>query len=338
MRVSHRRLAASFLTAPLLVGALLAFTPAPAAATGGESLVSVINGYRSNANLGPVALHSVVDQIATERSNEIAAARQIGHDFEALKARLAQLGVCWERLGEIVLYNSRLDVAAFGRQWYNSPAHNAIMLGHTFTHAGGSYTTGSDGYHYAVMIFVKLCGQAPAPPAPAAPTGQFSDTAGSMFSADIAWIVDAGITNGCGSGVFCPVAAVPREQMASFLKRALGLPSTGGDYFTDDDASGHHEDINRVAAAGVANGCGSGQFCPGNVVSRDQMASFLARSLGLPGTSSDYFWDDDGNIHEDAINRLAAAGVVSGCGDGRYCPAASVTREQMAAFLHRAFD
>lgn len=295
----------------------------------------MVNGYRAGANLGPVALHGVLDQIAVERSNEMAAARQIGHDFSALMARLAQLGVCWERLGEIALYNSRLDFAAFGRQWYNSPTHNAIMLGDSFTHAGGSYTTGSDGYHYAVMIFVKLCGQAPASPVP---TGQFTDTAGSMFSADIAWIVAAGITNGCGGGAYCPVAAVSREQMASFLKRALGLPSTGGDYFIDDDASGHHDDINRVAAAGVANGCGSGHFCPANVVSRDQMASFLARALGLPSTGSDFFWDDNGNIHEDAINRLAAAGVVSGCGDGRYCPGASVTREQMAAFLHRAFD
>ena len=41
--------------------------------------------------------------------------------------------------------------------------------------------------------------------------------------------------------------------------------------------------------------------------------------------------------YEHAINRLAAAGIVSGCAEGRYCPSGSVTREQMAAFLYRAF-
>jgi S-layer homology domain len=93
-----------------------------------------------------------------------------------------------------------------------------------------------------------------------------------------------------------------------------------------------------VAQAGIANGCGGGAFCPATVVSREQMASFLARALGLPATGTDYFYDDNGNFHEADINRLAAAGITTGCGGGQYCPSGSVTREQMAAFLHRAFD
>lgn len=298
-------------------------------------MISVINVYRANAGVGPVTNHGTLDQLATERSNEVAAAQQLGHDFEALKVRFAQTGVCWEAFGEIVLMNSRVDFDAFALQWYNSPTHNAIMLASEYTHAGGSYTTGSDGRHYAVMIFVKLCGYTPPPPAP---SGTFTDTAGSPFLADIEWLVAAGITNGCGGGAFCPLAAVVREQMASFLGRALGLPTAGADYFWDDDGSMHQGDINRVAQAGIANGCGGGRFCPGAVVSRDQMASFLARALGLPPTGTDYFWDDNGNFHEADINRLAAAGITTGCGASQYCPSGSVTREQMAAFLHRAFD
>jgi len=298
-------------------------------------MISVINSYRANAGVGPVSNHGTLDQLATERSNEVAAAQQLGHDFEALKVRFAQTGVCWEAFGEIVLRNSQLDYNAFAAQWYNSPTHNAIMLGPGYTHAGGSWTQGSDGRYYAVMIFVKLCGYTPAPPGP---SSSFYDTAGSPFLADIEWLVAAGITNGCGGGAFCPTAPVSREQMASFLRRALGLPAASTDYFWDDAASAHQDDINRVAQAGIANGCGGGAFCPGNLVTREQMASFLARALGLPPASTDYFWDDNGSMHEDAINRLAAAGITTGCAGGQYCPAASVTREQMAAFLHRAFD
>jgi hypothetical protein len=126
--------------------------------------------------------------------------------------------------------------------------------------------------------------------------------------------------------------------MASFLKRATGLPPAAGDYFWDDDGSVHQDDINRVAEAAITHGCGGGAYCPSSVVTRDQMASFLVRSLGLPPAGTDYFWDDAGSAHEDDINRLAAAGVTTGCGGGAYCPGGWVTREQMAAFLHRAFD
>ena len=294
-----------------------------------------MNRYRSNAGLGPVALHGTIDALAAERSDQVAAAQQLGHDFEALKVRFAQTGICWQAFGEIVLRNGRLDYEAFILQWYNSPMHNEQMLGPSYTHAGGSWTQGTDGRYYAVMIFVKLCGESPAPPPP---SGTFHDTGGSPFLADIEWLAAAGISNGCGGGAFCPTAPVAREQMASFLGRALGLPAAGADYFWDDNGTYHEPDINRVAQAGIANGCGDGRFCPGTVVSRDQMASFLARALALPAAGADYFWDDNGTYHEADINRLAAAGITTGCGGGQYCPFGSVTREQMAAFLHRAFD
>ena len=66
------------------------------------------------------------------------------------------------------------------------------------------------------------------------------------------------------------------------------------------------------------------------------MAIFLVRELSLPPTSTDYFDDDDGKTGESSINSLAAAGLTGGCATRRYCPTSNVTREQMAAFLHRA--
>jgi hypothetical protein len=38
------------------------------------------------------------------------------------------------------------------------------------------------------------------------------------------------------------------------------------------------------------------------------------------------------------IEQLATDGISGGCGGGRYCPEATVSREQMAAFLQRAFN
>jgi hypothetical protein len=169
-------------------------------------------------------------------------------------------------------------------------------------------------------------------------TSPFSDVGNSIFYDDILWMTRAGITGGCGSGRFCPTSSVTREQMASFLARALDLPATATDYFTDDEDSIHENDINRIAAAGITGGCGQGKFCPGVAVKRGPMASFLARAFDLPPTATDYFTDDSESMHEDNINRIAAAGITGGCSATLYCPGSIVTREQMAAFLHRAFD
>jgi len=167
-------------------------------------------------------------------------------------------------------------------------------------------------------------------------TPEFSDIAGSAFIADITWVAEEGITLGCGNGQYCPKDYVTRAQMASFIGRALALPVATLDYFPDDAGSIHEADINRLAAAGISNGCGGGLYCPGAAVTREQMASFLSRAHALPAAGQDYFSDDSGSFHEADINRLAAAGVTNGCGGGLYCPAQLVTREQMAAFLHRA--
>jgi glucose/arabinose dehydrogenase len=166
----------------------------------------------------------------------------------------------------------------------------------------------------------------------------FSDIAGSPFFDSVVWLYEQGITNGCGDGRYCPLEFVTRAQMASFLARALALPSTASDFFTDNETSLHEADINRLAAAGITLGCGGGRYCPLELVTRAQMASFLARALTLPSTASDFFTDDETSLHEADINRLAAMGITNGCGGGRYCPSDFVTREQMAAFLQRALD
>src|SRR5690606_26309821 len=46
--------------------------------------------------------------------------------------------------------------------------------------------------------------------------------------------------------------------------------------------SGHNADINLIADAGISKGCGdSSHYCPNDYVTREQMASFLARTAGL---------------------------------------------------------
>ena len=168
----------------------------------------------------------------------------------------------------------------------------------------------------------------------------FSDVTDSKFINDIMWLYYQDITRGCEGGAkFCPDGKVNRDQMASFLDRWLNLPSTTRDYFTDDDDNIHESAINRLRAAGLTVGCDPDRrwrFCPSGVVTRSQMATFLDRAVGFAPTNQDFFTDDNGNKHEGAINRMAAADVTRGCTATTFCPNGSTTRGQMAAFLRRA--
>lgn len=123
---------------------------------------------------------------------------------------------------------------------------------------------------------------------PVANNDYFRDDNSSTFEADINRLAVAGITGGCNppaNDAFCASDPVTRRQMAAFLRRALALPPATSDYFVDDDGSPFEADINRLAAAGVTQGCNppaNDHYCPGDVVTRGQMATFLSRALGLP--------------------------------------------------------
>jgi hypothetical protein len=194
-----------------------------------------------------------------------------------------------------------------------------------------------DGFHFGDPDFWYAFSGDPSR-SPGGGTGPFTDIYGSVFYQDILWLYEAGITGGCGGSRFCPNQAVTRGQMASFLVRALDLPAATQDYFGDDGGSIHQADINALHAAGITGGCAAGAYCPNQAVTRGQMASFLTRALSLPPSATNAFSDDDGSMHEADINAVAAAGIAGGCATGRYCPTSSVTRGQMAAFLHRALD
>ena len=168
-------------------------------------------------------------------------------------------------------------------------------------------------------------------------SGSFVDDDGSIHEPDINAIAAAGITAGCGPSLYCPRSSVTRAEMATFLARALKLAPVSTGPFSDIGGSIHAGNINAIAAAGITSGCAAGLFCPGEIVSRDQMATFLARSLNLQPVASAPFSDISGNIHAGDIGAIAAAGITAGCGPGIYCPFSRVTREQMATFLARAF-
>ena len=169
-------------------------------------------------------------------------------------------------------------------------------------------------------------------------SGAFTDDDGSVHEADINGIAAAGITTGCGPALYCPALAVTREQMATFLARALELSPVTQSSFGDIGGSIHAGNINAIAAAGITTGCTPSTFCPTQAVTRDQMATFLVRALDLPPSTAIPYTDLGGTTHAADIAAISAAGITTGCGGTNYCPFHPVTRAQMASFLVRAFE
>ena len=99
-------------------------------------------------------------------------------------------------------------------------------------------------------------------------------------------LADLGITRGCSTepARFCPDQPVTRQQMASFLVRAFGLEPVAGNKFADvPEANSHLANINALARARVTAGCAvdPARYCPTRDTTRAQMATFLARAIGL---------------------------------------------------------
>jgi hypothetical protein len=179
------------------------------------------------------------------------------------------------------------------------------------------------------------------------PGGTFVDDDGNVHEGSIEAIAEAGITVGCNPPAYdryCPRDTVTRGQMAAFFVRALGLPGTGTDHFDDDEGSIFEGAINRLASAGITQGCNppaNDRFCPDRAMTRGAMAAMLSRAFGYPTSDIDRFDDDDGHIFETAIQTIAAQGVTVGCNppaNNRFCPDSPVTRDAMATFLTRALD
>jgi hypothetical protein len=151
---------------------------------------------------------------------------------------------------------------------------------------------------------------------------------------------------------------LPTSEFRSYFTRFTDLVSTGGGLaartgegqlvllgpalaprFSDVAGDVHAEAIDLVAQFGIVTGYPDGTYRPGQVITRGQMASFLARALDLEGYGGPpLFTDIAGDVHEPAIGAVAQAGIALGLTDGTFRPRQPVTREQMATFLTRALD
>jgi hypothetical protein len=180
--------------------------------------------------------------------------------------------------------------------------------------------------------------------------GSFSDVPNtSPYYRFVETLFHRGVTGGCSTTAYCPASLASREQMAVFVlaaKQGPGLAPAActTPLFADVPASSPFCSwVEELARRGVVGGCSAGLYCPGDPVTREQMAVFALKTLDPtltpPACSPPNLFTDvpETSPFCSFIEELANRGVVSGCGGGNYCPGSSVTREQMAVFIGVSF-
>jgi uncharacterized repeat protein (TIGR01451 family) len=163
-------------------------------------------------------------------------------------------------------------------------------------------------------------------------------------SSDSFWINVFSGSTGTGNGSFS----------YSVFPNDTGIPRTGhitvgGQTFTISqgqafsDVPGNHpfyNEIGKLAGRGVMPGCNGANFCPNDLITREEMAAFIMRARGEfnpPTPASQRFPDVlPSNPFYAFIERMAVLQITLGCGGGNYCPSGVVSRDQMAAFIIRA--
>ena len=135
-----------------------------------------------------------------------------------------------------------------------------------------------------------------------------------------------GLVNGMSATIYAPNNSTTRAQLWTILARQADADLTGGNTW-------YEKAQNWAKAKGVSDGAN-----PNAAINRAQMVTMLWRAVGQPtagGTAN--FTDVPADAYyADAVSWAVENGITTGVGGGKFDPAATCTRAQIAAFLARS--
>ena len=216
-------------------------------------------------------------------------------------------------------------VPALGHDWSDWTEETAA----TYLNAGTEYRTCS------------ACGETETEEIPAlgSPFPDVQDP-GKYYYTPVLWAAANNITNGVEGGLFAPDNTCKREQVVTFLWRAMGSPEpTNIDCPFTDIAKGeyYYKAVLWAVENGITTGKTTEKFAPKDTVTRAEFVTFLWRAQGKPGHStSNPFWDvPSGSYYYDAVLWAVENGITTGKTTEKFAPKEPCTRGQVVTFLYR---
>lgn len=174
----------------------------------------------------------------------------------------------------------------------------------------------------------------------------FADVIPEYWAArDIAFVTARGLFEGTAANQFSPGATMTRAMLAHVLANLEGIDreAYAESPFRDVPAGLWYTASTAWAFKnGIVSGTGQDSFSPHHNITREQMAVMLynyAKFKGykLPSASTVQFADHDhiSAWAKEAVDAIAAAGIISGKPDGSFDPKANATRAEVAAVFAR---
>lgn len=166
----------------------------------------------------------------------------------------------------------------------------------------------------------------------------FKDVSKDRWSYDsIQRLVELGVIEGFPNGTYRPEAPLTRAQGAIIIGRALEVDTNQLQQHTFSDvtrSTNGHDYIYALTNMEVFDK--ADQFNPKDPLTRAQMAKVLVHAFELSGQLNKTFTDvPTSHWAYDDVQTLVSTGITTGTSKNKFSPNQAVTREQMAAFIHR---
>jgi len=178
----------------------------------------------------------------------------------------------------------------------------------------------------------------------------FDDLSNHWAKADIEKLAAKQIVKGRTDTRFAPEATISRAEFTALLVRALGLSAAKSAVFSDVPTNAWYAEAASMAVeAQLVTGTGGGKFQPDAPVTREQIATLIARALDMTGrasgdgapTASGSTMTDATQISSwasDAVTSLLNAHIVKGFPDGTFRPQQHASRTEATVILKRMLE
>lgn len=175
----------------------------------------------------------------------------------------------------------------------------------------------------------------------------FADTKEHWARYDIGKLAAKGIVNGMGDNLYMPDDFLTRAQFLTMLANTIsGLDvtqATPAEFADVLSTEWYYNNVNWGFEAGIVSGMNDTTFAPNDKITREQMASMLAKftnkfDLVLPETNSGATFTDSKKISPwatESVNKIVFAGIMNGYPEGSYKPQGSATRAEAASVIYK---
>ena len=168
-----------------------------------------------------------------------------------------------------------------------------------------------------------------------------SDIEGHWANKEISAWIEGGLISGYADGTFKPNNAITRAEFAALVNRSFKLVEKAAISFTDvNEGAWYYPEIEKAKKAGYMNGYSDGTVKPNANITREEVASIVARLTALEEDASGASdFTDSAAISQWSIGYIGAAvkaGFMKGYPDGSFKPQNTITRAESVVVLNNA--